>query len=382
MSSIGSKQQPVVWDAKVIREARRRATAWFDSNGRDLPWRRTQDPYRVWVSEIMLQQTQVATVLPYYERFLDRFPSVTTLAAAPIDDVLFHWAGLGYYRRARQMHLAAQVVANEHDGIFPTEFEAIRALPGIGRYTAGAIASFALDLPFPIVEANTQRLFARLMHMTQPTASAVGQEMLWNFAESMLSKQGSGRINQSLMEIGSQLCLPREPKCASCPLQNMCPTFRSGKFEQVPAPKPQKTYTDLVEAALVISDAAGRVLMRRCEPSERWAGLWDFPRFDVSNAKDDLQMQVSLQEQFMNRYSKSIDIGQQLHTLRHAVTRYRIVLKCFEASLRSELLVREGSASQAVVTEPALIWADAKELQSLALNSSAKKLRLWLEANL
>lgn len=358
-----------VWSPRGLAQLRRRATKWFSEHGRSLPWRMTSDPYAIWVSEIMLQQTQVATVIPFYHRFLESFPNVDSLANASLDEVYRHWAGLGYYQRARQMHQAAKVVKAEHAGVFPTDFQSVLDLPGIGRYTAGAILSFSIDQRQPIVEANTQRLYARLLHLKQETSSKAGQSHLWSFAEQVLPKQnGSGGVNQALMEIGSQVCLPKNPLCLVCPLSNLCPTFRSGSQSIVPVPKLAKEFTDLREVALVIHDKQGRILMRRCATEERWAGLWDFPRFDVTSCKSTASEVSHVAVQFRERFGKAVLIGRKIHELKHAVTRYRIVLHGYEAEIDSSTNVKWKKDVET-------IWANADGMSNLALSSSGK--RLW-----
>lgn len=361
-----------VWSPSDLTRLRRLATKWFSENGRNLPWRLTSDPYAIWVSEIMLQQTQVATVIPYFHRFLESFPDVGSLAGAPLDDIYRHWAGLGYYRRARQMHQAAKLVQVEHAGTFPTDFESVHGLPGIGRYTAGAILSFSVDQRHPIVEANTQRLYARLLHLNQETSSRAGQSKLWSFAELVLPKRkGSGSINQAMMEIGSQICLPKNPLCLICPLSDLCPTFQSGSQATIPVPKRPKEFTDLREVALVIHDNKGRILMRRCDSDERWAGLWDFPRFDVTSCNSIASEAEHVKEQFRERFGKSVLIGKELHELKHAVTRYRILLKSYEAEIESSVRSQWKKGTET-------IWADAEELSRLALSSSGKRLWTWV----
>lgn len=360
------------WSGSEFARLRRLATKWYLENGRSLPWRDTSDPYATWVSEIMLQQTQVATVIPYYHRFLKSFPNVQSLAQASLDEVYHHWAGLGYYRRARQMHEAAKIILSDHQGLFPTEFENVRALPGVGRYTAGAILSFSLDQRHPIVEANTQRLYARLLHLRHETASKEGQSRLWAFAQSALpAKSGTGVLNQALTDIGSQICVPKNPSCLLCPFQEMCPTLASGSQAKIPVPKRPKEYTELREVALVIRDNKGRILMRRCETDERWAGLWDFPRFDVTPSKSPSGELKSVAEQFRERFGKSVLVGSKIHELKHAVTRYRITLKSYEAEIDSSL---GGKWKQEAERQ----WINLTELNNLALSSSGKKLSAWL----
>ena len=363
------------WTPSELMRLRRQALKWYSENGRALPWRQTSNPYSIWVSEIMLQQTQVATVIPYYHRFLKTFPTVVALANAPLDALYHHWSGLGYYRRARQMHEAAKDICNSHNGIFPTDFKDVIGLPGVGRYTAGAVLSFSLDHRLPIVEANTQRLYARLLHLKLDTASKHGQAHLWSFADLVLPKQnGSGRLNQAFMEIGSQICLPKNPLCLMCPLNTLCPTFRSSSQAAIPVPKKPKQFTDLREAALVIHDKKGRILMRRCAPEERWAGLWDFPRFDVTQCQTSEIEATDIASKFASRFGKEIVIGKMIHKLKHAVTRYRITLKSYEAEIDPSF---KGKWNSAVETH----WASPTELSNLALSSSGKKLWAWVQAS-
>lgn len=210
------------------------AVGWYRTKHRDLPWRRTRNPYHIWISECMLQQTQVATVIPYFQKFLLRFPNVESLAAAELDEVYQLWAGLGYYRRARQLHAAAQKVVETNSAPFPNTVDAILALPGIGKYTAHAIASFAFDSPCGIVEANTQRLYARLIGCQSPISSSSTQKALWEYATSLVEAWAlpSGELNQALMEIGSQVCKPKDPLCSvpcnpTAPLIGLAKQIRS-----------------------------------------------------------------------------------------------------------------------------------------------------------
>lgn len=360
------------WNPSDLARLRRLASKWYVENGRELPWRQTTDPYEIWVSEIMLQQTQVATVIPYYQRFLQSFPDVHSLAVASLDDIYRHWSGLGYYRRAKQMHQAAKVVLLEHKGVFPAEYHSLMTLPGIGRYTAGAVLSFSRDQRQPIVEANTQRLYSRLLHLKLETSSKQGQSHLWTFAELVLPKRtGSGKLNQALMEIGSQICLPKNPLCRLCPLKALCPTFASSSQAAIPVPKRRKTYTELRETALVIHDSKGRILMRRCAPEERWAGLWDFPRFDVTQCSTSATESKNVAVQFQAKFGKSIFVGKKIHELKHAVTRYRITLKSFEAEIDSSIPGRWESGVETC-------WVNPSKPSELALSSSGKRLWSWL----
>lgn len=353
--------------AKSRAAFRRALLYWYDQVGRDLPWRRTHDPYAIWLSEIMLQQTQVVTVIAYYERFLAKFPTVAGLANADEQEVLGLWEGLGYYRRARQLHAAAKKVVLAHEGKFPRDFAEIRALPGIGRYTAGAIASFAFDDRQPIVEANTMRLFSRLIGLRIDPRGKEGQEVLWRFAESLLPKELPGRINQALIELGSQVCKPRHPSCLLCPVSRFCAAKQLGLVDQIPAMAKKMVYEDALEAAVVVRDPRGRILLRRRSEGERWAGMWDFPRGVLATgaaAREPHSLSASkIIALVKEQTGAKIKITGERLRLRHGVTRFRIELVCFDAMLVGALHARED-----------LRWAEAEELKEIPLSVSARKL--------
>ena len=256
---------------------------WYNHNGRRLPWRETQDPYRIWLSEIMLQQTTVSAVIPYFQRFIERFPTVATLASAPLEEVLRCWEGLGYYSRARNLHRAAGLIVSEHGGDFPRSTSQLNELPGIGRYTAGAIAAFAWDLPAAILEANTERLYARLTCLEESADSTAGRRQLWAFAESIVPRQRAGDFNQALMDIGSRVCTPTDPHCGDCPLSALCLARQRGLQLELPRRRPRPEITELSELAIVL-EHHGKILLRQRSPQERWAGLHDFPRMEADSA--------------------------------------------------------------------------------------------------
>jgi A/G-specific adenine glycosylase len=257
-------------------EIRRRLLAWFASAARDLPWRRTRDPYAILVSELMLQQTQVATVIPYFERWLARFPDFAALAAADESDVLSVWQGLGYYSRARNLHRAARHIVAHHAATMPTDPALIRALPGVGRYTAGAVASFAFDLPEPIVDANVARVLARLLNLAAPIDSTTGQRALWEEAAVLVPKKNAGAFNGALMELGAILCTSRAPSCLVCPVQKHCGARLAGTVEVIPRKKPRRKTVLLDEPCAWIA-REGRVLLEQ-QTGSRWRGLWKLPR--------------------------------------------------------------------------------------------------------
>jgi A/G-specific adenine glycosylase len=357
-------------------ELRRRLLAWYRRNARDLPWRKTRDPYSIWVSEIMLQQTQVTTVIPYYQRFLARFPNLSQLAAADEHDLLRLWEGLGYYRRARQMHAAAKKIVREHDGAFPTDIQVIRALPGVGRYTAGAIASFAFAAREPILEANTIRLFARLLAHRGDTKSGAGQRLLWQAAEAILPRSGSGAINQALMELGSQICTARDPACDACPLKRLCITRRKGLQNSIPAPRAKPRIEQVREAAVVIRHGHKLLLLRRGE-TKRWAGLWDFPRFSIEG-RNCSQVARELADNVRRLTAIAIQHPRLITVIHHGVTRFRIRLECYEVHAASPNgHVRAVSLDASIADHR---WIEPAVLPNYALSTSARRLTTHLLA--
>lgn len=255
---------------------RRQLLAWFRCHGRDLPWRRTHDPYAILVSEFMLQQTQVATVLPYYERWLARFPDFATLARADESQVLHAWQGLGYYARARNLHAAARAVMKKFDGTMPRRAEEIATLPGVGRYTAGAIASFAFDQAEPIVDANIARVLARLTNWQQPIDTAAGRTHLWETATKLLPKNRARLHNSALMELGALVCLPRRPDCERCPVRAFCAATDPSSLPRK-KPKPRAV---LLHEPHAFAVRRHRILLEQSH--ERWRGMWILPRLATS----------------------------------------------------------------------------------------------------
>ncbi len=251
---------------------------WYRRHGRkDLPWQRSPTPYRVWVSEIMLQQTQVATVIPYFERFLERFPTVRSLAEASEDEVLHLWSGLGYYARARNLHCAARKVRDEHGGRFPTEFAAVQALPGIGRSTAGAVLSLSLGQCHPILDGNVKRVLARCFAVPGWPGQSAVQKRLWQLAEQHLPAGECRRYNQSLMDLGALVCTRKAPRCPACPLGTLCQALAEGDPEAFPQPRPRRTLPTRRIRLLLIRAPRGEILLQKRSPAGVWGGLWSLP---------------------------------------------------------------------------------------------------------
>lgn len=255
--------------------------AWYDQNKRDLPWRRRRhDPYAVWVSEIMLQQTTVAAVIPFYERWMARFPTVQSLADAPLDDVLKHWAGLGYYARARNLHRGAQEVVEKYGGQVPPDPAQILALPGIGRYTAGAILSIAFDQEAPILDANVIRVLSRVYAVTgDPKTSSATQAELWRLAAEIIPKGQAGDFNQAMMELGALVCSAAAPRCAGCPVESLCAAKGLGEPTSYPQFHGVKKWLDVEDVSVAVQDGQGRLLLVQRPPeASLWGGLWELPR--------------------------------------------------------------------------------------------------------
>jgi A/G-specific adenine glycosylase len=247
---------------------------------RDLPWRRTRDPYAIWLSEVMLQQTRVETVIPYYERFLARYPTVADLAGATLDQVLSLWSGLGYYRRARVLHLAAREVTERYGGAFPAEAAGLRDLPGVGAYTAGAIASIAFDRREALVDGNVARVLARLEGIDDDIKSAAGARRLWAAAARLVPAERPGRFNQALMELGATVCTPRSPRCDACPVDGACAARAAGREEELPVISPKREAPSVAMVAAVVR-AGRRVLLARRAEGGLFGGLWEPPMVEA-----------------------------------------------------------------------------------------------------
>jgi len=362
MATDGS--QPAALQSKWKQCFRRRLLAWYSKHARDLPWRRSRNPYRVWVSEVMLQQTQVETVKAYFQRFMQAFPTVQKLAAANEQEVLRLWEGLGYYRRARGLHAAAQQIVAEHHGRFPRDAATLQTLPGIGRYTAGAILSIAFDQREPILEANTIRLFARLIGYSGDPTKSAGQKILWQTAEELLPRKEIANFNQALMELGSLVCKPSDPICDQCPVASLCEANAAGAQDSIPLATKKMKFTDVSEAAVVVCKN-GQVLVRQCATGERWAGLWDFPRFAIES-EGPLFVQDELVSKVQADTGVTIKLSGLLKTIKHGVTRYRITLDCYEARYMSGRM-------RSTKARP-LRWLPPAELSDVPLSSTGRRI--------
>jgi A/G-specific adenine glycosylase len=319
---------------------------WYRDHKRTLPWRASNpDPYAVWVSEIMLQQTRVETVIPYFEKWLGLFPNIRVLASASEHAVLNAWEGLGYYSRARNLHKAAKIVVNEHAGQLPRDLLALRKLPGIGRYTLGAIASIAFGMDIPALDGNIRRVYARLFDIAEPADAPVGEKILWQLAEEQLPKGKAGDYNQALMDLGATICLPKNPRCLICPLMEVCKARQNGTQEQRPVLKPRKDVPEYVHAAGVIINN-GEVLLAQRPSKGLLGGMWEFPNGRVNGEpakelakalKTGYSLKVRLEPgEAKGRRHPNQGKAKELGIVQHAYTHFKVTVHAFRCELLSE----------------------------------------------
>lgn len=309
--------------------------AWYDRHRRDLPWRKNRDPYRVWVSEIMLQQTRVEVVIPYYERFLARFPSIEVLAEADEEELLALWSGLGYYRRGRQMHAAARKIVER--GEFPRTVDELRALPGIGEYTSAAIASIAFDVVTPVMDGNVERVMCRLLAVNGDPKKRPVRRRLIAGAHELLVAERPGDSNQALMELGATICPPRKPHCLLCPLAARCEARKLGNPEAFPPPRKRRRVVKESRLVAWVEIDGGVLLFRRPESSELLAGTWELPWVELADGRGS-----DPAERLKARYGGSWKVGDQLSTVRHGITHRAIQAEVHRCEVEDSGSLAEG----------------------------------------
>ena len=315
-----------------------RVLAWFDKHGRKhLPWQQQRSPYRVWVSEIMLQQTQVATVIPYFERFMTRFPDLKALADAPLDEVLKHWSGLGYYARARNLHRAAQIMRDEHAGQFPTHFDQVSALPGIGRSTAGAILSLALGQHHAILDGNVKRVLARYFAIAGWPGETAVAKRLWHYSEQLTPQQRVADYNQAMMDLGAGVCQRSKPQCDSCPLADGCQAYGQGAIKDFPGKKTKKPTPVRQTQMLLVSNAKGEVLLQRRPPTGIWGGLLSLP---------ELSPEQDIKTWAREQLGETIEIKTHWPVLRHTFSHFHLDITPVVA-----MVVANGSTGKTMLHE-------------------------------
>ena len=307
-------------------DARIELRRWYLSSRRALPWRERPTPYRVWVSEVMLQQTQVKTVIPYFERFVGAFPDVVALASASEEQVITLWAGLGYYRRCRHLHAAAKVVVEQFNGEIPGDVEALLTLPGVGRYTAGAIASIAFQQPAPVLDGNVTRVISRLLALEMRVDKSQGQRILWETAEHWVDPEDPSSHNQALMELGAMVCTPRQPDCSVCPICAECKAFGTGAEERYPLKDRRKPPREVRAVGALVRDAKGAVLLTRRPEGGLLGGLWELPGGPV---EDGACPEDALTVVLDGRMGLKVEVGGHLTAVRHVFTHRRLTLDVF-----------------------------------------------------
>lgn len=333
---------------------------WQRQFGRhDLPWQNTGDTYQIWLAEVMLQQTQVATVRPYFLRFIERFPDLPALAAAPIDDVMAAWAGLGYYSRARNLHRCAQVVVNEHGGMMPRTAAELEALPGIGRSTAAAIAVFAFGERAAILDGNVKRVFARHFGIEGAPGQAEVDRELWRIAERELPVVEVATYTQGLMDLGALVCVRARPQCDRCPVAASCRALAEGRTAELPTPRSRRLRPTRSATLIVLRDTAGAILLQRRPPAGIWGGMTSLPEFDSSLSDQ------ALAEALERLSGSRVELGEALPPMQHDFTHFRFVMQPRFARIRSV---------QAAMDARECVWLSAAALSDAALPAPIRRL--------
>lgn len=332
-----------------------RLLEWYGRHKRDLPWRRTDDPYRIWVAEIMLQQTQVETVIPYYHRFLERFPTVEALAEASLDEVLKAWEGMGYYARARNLHAAAQAVVDRFDGQVPNTWGDLTGLPGVGPYTAGAILSIAFRRQVAAVDGNVRRVLSRLFAIEEPIDQGPIQRKLRELADELVPADKPGRFNQALMDLGATVCKPKRPACLICPINDLCAANQKGLQNVLPVTTKRKPTPHYDVTAGVIWNGEGRVLIAQRPTNGLLGGLWEFPGGKQEPGES---LRACLQREIREELGIEITVGEHITSVDHAYTHFRITLHAFHCQ-------HEAGEPRALECE-GWCWVSLDELEDFA----------------
>ena len=310
---------------KSITAVRKYLLAWYRKNHRELPWRQTKDAYAIWVSEVMLQQTQVNTVLPYYRKFLNHFPDVKSLAKTDLQSVLKIWEGMGYYARARNLHRAAKIIVKDHNGNIPTNWEVIRKLPGVGDYIAAAVLSIAFNQPYPVIDGNVKRVLARLQCIDAPVNKSVSYKIYRDAADKLLDDKHAATFNQAVMELGAMVCTPRHPECIRCPLNKNCLAYKDGLVEEYPkrlkaAPLP------VYRIAIGVVKKRNQILITQRKPEGLLGGLWEFPGGKIG--KDEEPERACIRE-IKEEVNLTVKIDSYITRVRHAHTHFKIIVDVF-----------------------------------------------------
>jgi A/G-specific adenine glycosylase len=345
-----------------------RVISWQRQYGRHhLPWQQNKNPYKVWLSEIMLQQTQVATVLPYYKNFLQLFPSVTDLANAEEDTIMSMWAGLGYYNRARNMHRCAQIVRDEFEGQFPRCADQLETLPGIGRSTAGAIASLAMGLPTPILDGNVKRVLSRFYKVTQWYGNAKTMKKLWAYAEQVTPMSNTDVFNQGMMDLGAMICTRSKPDCRACPLSQDCIAHQQGLTDQLPVSKPKKAATKIKYAwPLILQAETGELLFEKRPSTGIWPALSSFPEYMNTHHESDITPAgTQIRDWVQQSFNLQIDDIQPLERFSHKFTHYQLEISPIKAVIQRK---------ESRIMEPKFQWYSLEQTKQIGLPTPIAKI--------
>ena len=358
----------------TLLNIRKALLAWYAVEARDLPWRRTSDPYATLVSEVMLQQTRVETVLSYYAKFLERFPTVEALAAAPIDDVLKTWEGLGYYRRAHHLHEAARAIVERYGGVIPESIGDLKSLPGIGSYTAAAIASIAFGLDEAVLDGNVIRVVSRLFAIGGDPQRAATRSALRNAADRLLAPGRASEFNQSMMDLGARICLPRSPRCGECPTAGECDAHHVGEETRYPERRPRKPIPHRDIVAGIIWDgepntAEARILISKRHADDMLGGLWEFPGGHVEPGET---LEEALHRELREELDIEVDNLSFFLAVDHAYTHFRMTLHCFHC--------RHAGGTPKAVDVADLAWVSVKDLESYAFPVADQRILERLQA--
>ncbi|NNE45578.1 MAG: A/G-specific adenine glycosylase [Rhodothermales bacterium] len=312
-----------------MQTVRERLVPWFNNVARDLPWRRTKDPYRIWLSEIMLQQTRVDQAESYYNRFASNYPTIDSLAAAQLDGVLRDWEGLGYYARARNMHRAAQLIVREMDSVFPADHKSVIGLPGVGPYTAAAIMSIAYGEPYAVVDGNVTRVISRLFEIGDDPSSSKGKNLIQQLADDLLDERDPGRFNEAIMELGATVCAPRNPQCDECPVNSACAAFASGRTAEFPIRRKRRPvpHHQIAVAVLVDDD---RVFIQKRAEDGLLGGLWEFPGGKIEGGESP---EEGCRREVREELGVEVETGAALSTIEHAYSHFKVTLHPFVCRL-------------------------------------------------
>jgi A/G-specific adenine glycosylase len=324
------------------RRLQQQLLVWFTEKGRDLPWRRTYLPYHIWISEIMLQQTQMERAVVYFQRWTERFPDIASVARASEEEVLRLWEGLGYYSRARNIHKTARLLVADHNGRLPADHRLLRTLPGIGPYTAGAVMSLAFNQEFPIVDANIERLFSRVFNIAESVKTKKNNTFIWQTARDLIPTGNTRNFNQALMELGALICTPKNPACVRCPLNGLCEALRLGTVHERPIqpPNPKSIRIEMATGVLIHK---GKVFIQRRPAHGVWANLWEFPGGRLESGETP---EAALVREFSEETELAVRCLDKIRVIKHNYTRYRVFLHCYLCALQNNHSIPRLHAAQ------------------------------------